>query len=257
MKKQLHIVGLQSEIHWEDIPANRAHFEDQIRRAAHSSTPDIIVIPETFTTGFTMNLESIDDWENGETLAWMQSLSAELGVAIVGSVAFMFNDGKARNRSLFVKPSGQYNYYDKRHLFSFGGESEFFEAGTSRTVVEYEGWKILLQICYDLRFPVFSRNHIDDPYDLVIYTANWPEPRIDAWTTLLKARAMENQAYVIGVSCTGIDGNGVNCPGESMCVDPKGTVLSRNQSLIEMTCDKPQLDDFRAKFPVLFDGRKD
>ena len=118
MNKKLSIVGVQSKIYWEDIEANKVHFEDQIKRAVNSSTPDIIVLPETFTTGFTMNLDCIDDWESGETLAWMQGISAEVGAAIVGSVSFMFADGKARNRCLFVKPDGEWQYYDKRHLFS-------------------------------------------------------------------------------------------------------------------------------------------
>lgn len=257
MSDKLHIVGIQSKIIWEDIEANKAHFSDQIRRAASSSSPDIIVLPETFTTGFTMNLDSIDDWESGETLAWMQEISAEVGAAIVGSVSFIFADGKARNRCLFVHPCGKWQHYDKRHLFSFGNESEFFEPGESKTVVEFRGWKIMLQVCYDLRFPVFARNHIDDPYDVIIYCANWPEARIDAWTTLLKARAMENQAYVVGVSCIGVDGNGVNCSGESMCVDLKGVVVSKNENFVKMVCDREEVVRFRERFPVLIDGRSD
>jgi predicted amidohydrolase len=257
MNKKLSIVGVQSKIYWEDIEANKVHFEDQIKRAVNSSTPDIIVLPETFTTGFTMNLDRIDDWESGETLAWMQGISAEVGAAIVGSVSFMFADGKARNRCLFVKPDGEWQYYDKRHLFSLGNENEFFEPGDGKTVVEFRGWKVMLQVCYDLRFPVFVRNHVEDPYDLIVYCANWPEPRIEAWTTLLRARAMENQAYVIGVSCVGVDGNGVYCPGESMCVDMKGDVVARNEGLLKMNCDRADLQRFRERFPVLIDSAKD
>ena len=257
MSARLNIVGIQTKIFWEDIEANKIHFADQIRRAASSSSPDIIVLPETFTTGFTMNLDRIDVWENGETLAWMQKISAEVDAAIVGSVSFMFEDGKARNRCLFVKPNGEWQYYDKRHLFSFGTEDEFFEPGDVKTFVEFRGWKVMLQICYDLRFPVFVRNHVSDPYDIIIYCANWPEPRINAWETLLKARAMENQAYVVGVSCVGVDGNGVNCPGESMCVDMKGEVVAKNEEFVQMVCDRDELERLRERFPVLIDGAKD
>ena len=257
MSIKLNIVGIQTKIFWEDIEANRSHFADQIKRVASGYPADIIVLPETFTTGFTMNLDRIDVWETGETLVWMQKISAEVDAAIVGSVSFMFEDGKARNRCLFVKPNGDWAYYDKRHLFSFGAENEFFEPGEVKTIVEFRGWRIMLQICYDLRFPVFVRNHVSDPYDVIIYCANWPEPRISAWATLLKARAMENQAYVVGVSCVGVDGKGVNCPGESLCVDMKGEVVAKNERFVRIVCDRDELERFRERFPILVDGAKD
>lgn len=255
-KSQLHILGIQSNIVWENPESNRVKFEQKIRsRLLEFPETDLIVLPEVFTTGFTMNLAKIDSWESRETLHWMSRLSAELNIALTGSIAFRFEDGKARNRSLFVRPDGSFEFYDKKHLFSFGYEDQFYEKGIEKKIVEFRGWKILLQICYDLRFPCFSRNTITDRYDIAIYVANWPEARIQPWLTLLQARAIENQCYVVGLNRTGTDANGILYPGESLGVDFYGRIRDQATQIdiVQLVCDRNALEGFKIKFPVLED----
>jgi predicted amidohydrolase len=198
---------------------------------------DVVVLPENFTSGFSMNLDSVDCWEDDLTSDWMKRLSSELDVALFGSVAFKMPDGTARNRGLFVNPSGEVEFYDKKHLFTLGGEDKHYVAGESRTVVEFRGWKILLQICYDLRFPVFSKNRYEDLYDAIIYVANWPRQRIHAWRTLLQARAVENQCYVIGVNRCGEDPSGNIYTGDSLGIDPLGAILSEGP-VVDLLCER-------------------
>lgn len=247
----LKIIGIEAPIVWENPKANRDAFEVRIREVA--SGADIVALPENFTSGFSMNTDKVDSWESGETLNWMKGLCAEVDIAICASVAFKMPDGGARNRGLFVRPNGEFDFYDKKHLFTLGGENDNYIAGEEREVVEFRGWRILLQICYDLRFPVFSKNRTEDLYDAIIYVANWPKPRIHGWRTLLQARAIENQCYVVGVNRTGEDPSGNIYTGDSLGVDPLGTVLSEGH-VVELMCDRTVLDDFRKKYPFIWDG---
>jgi omega-amidase len=255
-KSHLHILGIQSTIAWENPEANRLHFEKQIREGVQKNPEtDLVVLPEVFTTGFTMNLSKIDSWDSRDTLHWMSRLAAELNIALTGSVAFRFEDGKARNRSLFVLPDGSFELYDKKHLFSLGSEDQFFEKGLVKKIVEFRGWKILLQICYDLRFPCSSRNTIEDRYDIALYVANWPQARIKHWLILLQARAIENQCYVMGVNRTDSDAKELLYPGESLAVDFYGNVCDQTtqDDVVQLVCDRTALEEFKIKFPVLED----
>jgi predicted amidohydrolase len=248
----LRIIGVEAPIVWESPEENRKALEVLIRDVVFNNI-DIVVLPENFTSGFSMNIDRVDCWEDGLTLAWMKELSSVLDVALFGSVAFKMPDGTARNRGLFVKPSGEVGVYDKKNLFTLGGEDKHYVGGKERTVVEFRGWKILLQICYDLRFPVFSKNRTEDLYDAIIYVANWPKPRIHAWRTLLQARAIENQCYVMGVNRLGEDPSGNIYTGDSLGVDPLGGVLSEGP-VVDLKCERGLLDEFRRKCPFLCDG---
>lgn len=250
----LQIVGLEAPLVWEDPSANRAVFDKLIREVLiEKPEVDIVVLPEDFTTGFSMNLDKADDWESGATLKWMKGLACELDIAVFGSVAFKMEDGSGRNRGLFVRPNGIYDYYDKRHLFTLGGEEKSYVRGEGRVVVEFRGWKILLQICYDLRFSGFSRNVSSDLYDAIIYVANWPEPRIHAWRTLLQARAIENQCYVMGVNRKGKDPAGNVYTGDSLGVSPLGEILSEGP-VVELMCEREGLKGYRERYPFIKDG---
>lgn len=222
MKKldKLSCLLVQSQLFWADAEANRRQL-DAIAREQGSGC-DLIVFPETFTSGFLGDLEADQETMDGETVNWMKSLAADLGSVVCGSAAISTSRGRA-NRFLWVQPDGELRFYDKRHLFSYGGENRRYIAGNERKVFHYRGWRICPQICYDLRFPVWCRNRGD--YDLLIFVANWPEPRTSAWTTLLKARAIENQCYVIGVNRSGEDPKGLQYSGGSVVHDPLGEAL--------------------------------
>ena len=243
-------VILQNDILWADPTGN-------IRKAdaAISSSPDadLYILPEMFSTGFCTSPEGIAE-SDGATLEWMKKKSAQCGAAIAGSVAIK-EDGNFYNRFYFVKPDGDVVSYDKKHLFTYGKEHESFTAGDRRVIVEYLGVRILLEICYDLRFPVWSRNHGD--YDMIIYVASWPASRISAWNSLLVARAVENQCYVAGVNRVGTDPSD-SYSGGSVIVDPYGNVIARCQdgieSYSEAEIDMELLEAFRRKFPVLNDA---
>lgn len=241
----------QQDIVWDNPQANRLHIE---RMMAQSETSDMFVMPEMFSTGFATQPESIAEQEPSETLSWMQETAIQNGVALAGSVAIQ-SDGKFYNRFYFVKPDGSEVHYDKHHLFTYGGEDKQFTAGQERVVVEYGGIRFLLQVCYDLRFPVFSRNKGD--YDVAIYVASWPVTRVKAWSQLLRARAIENQCYVIGVNRTGTD---LVCQynGGSALISPYGETIAECEWGTEMTCcadiDMDVLYNFRKKFPVLNDA---
>ena len=255
-KSHLHLLGIQSTIAWENPEANRLDFEKQIREGVKKfPETDLIVLPEVFTTGFTMNHSKIDSWESRDTLNWMTRRSSELKVGLTGSITFRLKDGTARNRSLFVRPDGSFEFYDKKHLFSLGSKDQFFEKGLVKKIVEFRGWKILLQICYDLRFPCSSRNTLEDRYDIALYVANWHQARIKHWLTLLQARAIENQCYVMGVNRTGADANSIIYPGESFAVDFYGGIRDQatQDDVVQLVCDRNALEDFKTKFPVLED----
>jgi predicted amidohydrolase len=219
-----------------------------------SPQADLIVLPEMFTTGFCMSASECAESANNETLAWMQEVAHNKNTALAGSIATKEN-GLYYNRFYFVKPDRSYAIYDKRHLFTFGGENNAYTSGTNRVIVEHMGVRILLQICYDLRFPVFARNRGD--YDAIIYVANWPIPRIEVWNILLKARAIENVSYVLGVNRVG---NDPYCQynGGTVLLNYMGKGISKSTSDMEEIVygkiDLQQLYDFRKKFPVLDDA---
>ena len=217
---------VQTQLFWADADANRRQLEAIARQ--HGSGCDLIVFPETFTSGFLGDVEAPPETMRGATVAWMKSLAAELGSVVCGSVAIAGGEGRV-NRFLWVQPDGGLHYYDKRHLFSYGGEDKRYVAGHERKVFHYRGWRICPQVCYDLRFPAWCRNR--DDYDLLIFVANWPEPRTPAWSALLRARAIENQCYVIGVNRSGRDPRGLEYAGGSAVYDPLGqTVLDLGSS---------------------------
>ncbi|MDR0907998.1 MAG: amidohydrolase [Rikenellaceae bacterium] len=241
---------LQTDIAWADREANLLCATQMI---ASSPTTDLIVLPEMFTTGFATEPAGIAE-RDGDTLSWMQQQASQTGAAIVGSVA-VEERGMFYNRLFFVKPDGSYATYDKRHLFSFAGEDKHYTSGTKRVVVEWAGFRILVQVCYDLRFPVFARWQGD--YDMIVYVANWPAARIDVWNTLLRARAIENASWVVAVNRVGRDPY-KDYPGCSQVVDFKGHVVARAASdtpeAVFVEIDRESLDTFRHKFPVLSDA---
>jgi omega-amidase len=241
----------QTDIIWKNPQANRTILNDKILSLPEAI--DLIVLPEMFTTGFTMHLESCAESMNETTLSWMKDLAKLKDVAITGSLP-IFEKGKYYNRMVFVYPNAEVKYYDKRHLFSLAGENKKFAKGALKQTIAYSNFKICLQICYDLRFPVFSRNV--EGYDVLIYVANWPHKRIQAWDILLKARAVENLCYVIGVNRVGVDGNKLEYNGHTQVVDFSGDHLLQPQEkegVFIIDLDKEQLFNFREKFPFLND----
>ena len=245
------VTVVQMDLKWADPEANRMRAD-----AAIDSVPgsDLYILPEMFSTGFCTRPEGIAESADSETLAWMKTKAAATGAAIAGSVAVTEN-GRYYNRFYFVKPDGSVTQYDKKHLFTYGGEHEHFTAGDRRVVVEWCGVRILLEICYDLRFPVWARNHGD--YDMIIYVASWPTPRVDAWKSLLTARAIENQCYVAGVNRVGDDPSNQYCGGTRI-IDPYGKIMVECEDGVEMAAsadvDMETLEAFRQKFPVLNDA---
>lgn len=243
---------IQSTLHWEDADRNLAMFSEKI--AGINDTSDLIVLPEMFNTGFTMNTDFAETME-GKTVEWMKKASLDTNTAITGSVIIKENRC-CYNRLLWVQEGEVKAFYDKRHLFRMAGEHHHFSAGKARIIVEVKGWRICPLVCYDLRFPVWSRSRND--YDCLIYIANWPERRSHAWKTLLQARAIENQCYVIGVNRVGMDGNDIAYSGDSAVIDSKGYTVSTTPAYEEstetVTLSWPALADYRDKFPVGMDA---
>lgn len=241
---------VQHIIRWNELEWNLNHLEQLLNG---QSGTDLFVLSETFATGFLSDKEERPDAQ--VVVAWMQKQARRLKAAITGSVAMVDEAGLLRNRLYFVKPDGTYEYYDKRHLFSYAGENKAYVAGSRRVVVEWGGMRFLLQVCYDLRFPVFSRNRGD--YDAIIYVANWPQKRREVWQTLLKARAIENQCYVIGVNCVGMDGLN-EYAGDSVVINAYGhTIAQCTPSMEEIAnaeLNMEELGRFRKKIPVLADA---
>lgn len=219
MKGALNLTLVQAHLQWRDPARNREHLEQLIRSTERS---DLYILPETFTTGFLGESRKCDEGMDGPTVVWMQELAGELDAAICGSAVIQSDEGR-RNRLLLVSADGIVSYYDKKHLFAFAGEDKRYVAGTERVVFDHQGWRICPQICYDLRFPVWCRSQGD--YDLLLFVANWPRRRVDAWDALLRARAIENQCYVAAVNRVGEDGNGVDYPGHSAIYSPLGEAL--------------------------------
>ncbi|MDR2383013.1 MAG: amidohydrolase [Prevotellaceae bacterium] len=247
------ILLIQMDIEWQS-PVNNRNRIKHIIDSSHEA--DIIILPEMFTTGFCISPENIAEKADTDTLAWMQNLADERHSAIAGSVA-VEDKGRFYNRFYFVEPGGNYSTYNKRHLFSFVGEDKKYTAGDERVIVEYGGLRILLQVCYDIRFPVFSRNRGD--YDMIIYVANWPVARIGAWNTLLPARAIENLCYVAGVNRTGSD-PAAKYNGGTTLIDFRGQPViaakTGGEEAVFGTVNIQSLNDFRKKFPALDDADK-
>jgi omega-amidase len=254
---------IQTQLHWEDRNANLEMLEQKIGTIKEQT--HVVVLPEMFSTGFSMKPEQLAEKMDGPTVQWMKKTAASKKIILTGSV-IVEDDGKYFNRLIWMLPNGQYGYYDKRHLFAYGEEDKHYSAGTKRLIASVNGWKINLMVCYDLRFPVWARqqNFKEDgtpplkgeagrglEYDVLIYVANWPERRNVAWKSLLRARAIENQCYVIGVNRVGNDGNNIYYSGDSMVVDPLGEILYEkvnDEDVFTIQLSKEHLKEVREKF---------
>ncbi len=250
---------IQSDLYWQDIDANLAMFEEKIWEI--EALTDIIILPEMFNTGFSMNAEDLAEPMNFKTFKWMNQMAQQKDAAIVGSY-IVKESGKYYNRLYFVEPNGSFDFYDKRHLFRMGDEHITYSEGKKRMIRNFREWKIMPLICYDLRFPVWSRNRYDKEvdgleYDLLLYVANWPAPRTGVWDALLKARSMENQCYTIGLNRIGSDGEGIDYVGHSIVYDFKGQAINEvsDQPVIQtIELNLEELLTFRKKFPAYLDG---
>lgn len=248
---------IQTELYWEDRTANLQMLEHKINSITEKT--EIVILPEMFSTGFSMEAAKLAETMEGETVNWMKRIAAEKKIILTGSVIIEGEPGKYYNRLLWVLPNGQYGIYDKRHLFAYAEEDKFYESGNKRLIASVKGWKINLLICYDLRFPVWARQQVkEEPeYDVLIYVANWPERRAEAWRSLLKARAIENQCYVIGVNRVGKDGKEIVYSGESMVVDPLGEILytkKGEEDVFTISLDSEHLKEIRTRFPFWKDA---
>lgn len=257
MKNIINISIIQNDIFWEDKVKNFKNYERLFNQIPSST--DIIILPEMFTTGFSMNADKLGEDMNGQSIEWLKTQANLLNSVIVNSLIIKENNN-FYNRLVWMQPNGVYYSYDKRHLFRMGKEHSVYTAGVRKTIVQYKGWKFNLQICYDLRFPVWSRNMRQPSqyhYDVLIYVANWPSARKQHWSTLLQARAIENQAYVIGVNRVGIDGNKLKYTGNSTVIDHKGKVLwaaPEAPTLHTVSLDKSKLITYRTNFPAWMDS---
>lgn len=269
----LTITTIQSDLVWEDKTANLRQFEHKIRNI--NAKTEVVILPEMFSTGFSMQPELLAETMEGETVAWMKRVSAENNIILTGSI-IIEEDGNYFNRLIWMLPNGQYGQYDKRHLFAYGKEDEHYSPGNKRLIASVKGWRINLLVCYDLRFPVWARQQInrisaplDAPqkpfgsaqdaaeYDLLIYVANWPERRSHAWKTLLCARAIENQCYVVGVNRVGNDGKEIYHSGNTLVIDPLGQVLyhmADEEEVNTITLSKEKLEEVRTTFPFWKDA---
>jgi omega-amidase len=275
----LAITTIQTKLHWEDKLANLQMFEEKIFSIKEKK--EIIVLPEMFSTGFSMQPAKLAESMDGDTVSWMQKVAEKRKAIITGSLIVKQPSASGQkgegeiyfNRLIWMLPNGQFVIYDKRHRFAFAGEDQFYTAGNKRLIASVKGWKINLQVCYDLRFPVWSRQASSQPpppgggeepansqgleYDLLIYVANWPERRSTAWKSLLQARAIENQCYVTGVNRVGNDGNGIYHSGDSMVVDPMGEImyhLKDEEDIFTTVLNKDHLHSIREKFPFWKDA---
>ncbi len=240
----IRIAGLNLDISWKNKEQNYKQIEEELS----SVEADLFLLPEMFSTGFCMEADEVAD-RNKETLKWMKSFAKNRNSAVAGSVSVEEN-GKFYNRFYFVFPDESFEYYDKRHLFSYSGEDKIYTAGTERKIIDYKGFRILLQVCFDLRFPVFARNQ--DDYDAMLYVANWPKSRVDAWKSLLKARSIENQAFLFGLNRIGTDGYNLEYEESSLVYFPDGREISeRKNNLIITEWNLQELKEYRNKFPFL------
>lgn len=245
------IALIQSQLSWENPIVNRNYFEEKIN--AITEKVDLIVLPEMFSTGFTMNPTDVAETMQGETILLLQSLAKSKNSAITGSIIIKENNN-FYNRLVFVFPSGEMQFYDKRHLFTLAGEDKVYTKGKQKLIVDYLGWKICPLICYDLRFPVFARNAED--YDVLIYVANWPKTRINAWDILLQARSVENMCYTIGVNRIGTDNSGYEYTGHSQVVDYLGNYVlepQKSEGVFIVELNKEKMIETRKKLDFLND----
>lgn len=273
----LTITTIQTNLAWENKAANLQMLEKKIDGLEEKT--EVIILPEMFSTGFSMQPALLAEDMDGETVRWMEEVAAKNKIILTGSLIIKEND-RYYNRLIWMLPNGQNGYYDKRHLFGYAGEDKQFAAGNRRLIASVKGWRINLQVCYDLRFPVWARNRVLEilqpagevvlpaaikettndtrpEYDLLIYVANWPERRSHAWKTLLCARAIENQCYVVGVNRVGRDGNNINHSGNSLVIDPLGEVLyhiADEEDIFTITLQREHLEDVRTKFPFWKDA---
>ena len=253
----LTITLIQTDIAWQNKAANLLMLKNKIE--AIEERTEIIVLPEMFSTGFTMQPELFAETMEGETMQWMKDIAATNKIILTGSI-IINEGGKYFNRLIWMLPNGQFGYYDKRHLFAYADEDQHYTAGNKRLIASVKGWKINLQICYDLRFPIWSRQQpgeTDSEYDLLLFVANWPEKRNHAWKTLLCARAIENQCFVVGVNRVGNDGKSIYHSGNSLVIDPLGQVLyhkSEDEDVCTITLQKEDVDKVRAQFPFWKDA---
>ena len=248
------IALIQTSLTWENPIENRSHLAQKI--TGFMEEVDLIVLPEMFSSGFTMNPQKVAETMQGETILWLQHMAKAKNCAIIGSLVITENENYY-NRLVFVFPTGEIQHYDKRHLFTLAGEDKVYTSGTQKLIVEYNGFKICPLVCYDLRFPVFARN-VED-YDVLLYVANWPKPRINAWDILLKARAVENMCYVIGVNRIGTDANKHDYIGHSQAVDFLGNYLlepQQSEGIFIVHLNKEQVLETRKKLAFLTDRDK-
>ncbi len=255
MASQLNITLIQPDIIWEDKQANFAQYEKYMEQITDKK--EVVVLPEMFSTGFSMAPERLAESMDGPSVLWMKTMAAKHRCILTGSL-IIEDEGKYYNRLLWVQPDGQTGIYDKRHRFGYADEDEHYDAGNKRLIAQVKGWRICLLICYDLRFPVWARNQGDE-YDVLLYVANWPDRRSLAWRTLLQARAIENLAYVVGCNRVGKDGKDFNYNGESSVFGPMGELLWQQATLPAVhtiTLDKQHLTNTRNHFPFLNDADK-
>ncbi|HKP32551.1 MAG TPA: amidohydrolase [Chitinophagaceae bacterium] len=254
----LTITIVQPDLQWEDKASNLKMFEEVITSLKQKT--ELVVLPEMFSTGFSMKPELLAEKMDGESVQWMKRVASENKIILTGSL--IISEGENYfNRLIWMLPNGQFGYYDKRHCFAFAGEDEHYAPGNKRLIAQVKGWKINLQVCYDLRFPVWARQQPTESgeieYDLLVYVANWPQRRAHAWKTLLQARAIENQCFVVGVNRVGNDGNNIYHSGDSMVIDPLGEVLYHQADKADtftITLDLQKLEEVRSKFPFWKDA---
>lgn len=251
--KDLSITTIQSDLHWEDKEQNLKMFEKHLESIETST--DLVLLPEMFNTGFSMQAELLAEEMSGKTVQWMKNMSTKYNAAITGSI--IIKEGNAYyNRLIWTEPNGKLCFYNKKHLFGMGDEHKYYTAGQEKLIVDYFGWKINLSVCYDLRFPVWLRNTKENSYDILVVLANWPEKRIEHWDALLKARAIENQCYVIGVNRVGNDGNAIPHVGNTSVIHPFGNILYLSSEMESNTIilSKHELELNRRQFPFLRDA---
>lgn len=251
-QKTLNLTLIQPDIVWEDPKANIEQYANVLQLLPPDT--DIVIFPEAFNTGFSMNAKNVSELMSGKSVEWLRKMAQKHQMTLCGSL-FISEDNKYYNRFVWIEPSGRILHYDKRHLFSIANENEHYSNGSKQLIIDYKGWKIFPQICYDLRFPVWSRNTSE--YDLMINVANWPAARNKVWDTLLKARAIENQCYVAAVNRVGADGKNIQYTGNSMLIDYKGNVINnykQQQGWLNCSIDYDALYEFREKFNTLIDA---
>jgi omega-amidase len=253
MKENLNVSCIQADLVWENVDQNLENFEKKFDLLDAES--EVVILPEMFTTGFTMNSTKLAEKMNGRSVQWMKDQAKKMNKIIIGSI-IVEESGKYYNRCITMFPNGEFYSYDKGHLFRMEKENEGYTKGDRKTIFKHNGWRVCTLICYDLRFPIWSRNR--DDYDLLIYIASWPESRRDVWNTLLKARAIENQAYVIGVNRIGKDGEGISYSGDTVIIDSKGKIIKKaedyKEEIINAELSLTELNRFREKFPVFLDA---